>query len=220
MPFIPSTEITHVEIVMALSVAAAGSNAKPFNNVFNFRRTGTVLAVSKTQVETAFQAAIAVPVMAALSVRAAQTGNSVRWIDDAGDAPQTVTRAVAGAITGESQATYDAVSIELKTALRGRSGRGSKHFGPLGESQTNGDVLVAGSITLFQTVAAAILAGFTDAGGNVWVPEVVIRNPAPPKPKSQLSTNPTTVLSNDVVSVFLNATLGTMRRRRVQRVVG
>lgn len=219
MPFIPSTEITHVEIVSVLTIAAAGSDAKRFDNTWNFRRTANVLAVSKTQIETAFQAAIMVPLMAALSSRATQARNEVRFIDDAGDAPQAVTRAVVGAIAGDSMTGRAAVSMELKTGLRGRSGRGSKHFGPIGESQVDGDCLTAAAVILFDAVRDATLLGFTDAGGNVWVPEVVIRNRATENGQSsQLRTNPTTVLSNDVISVIINTTVGTMNRRRVARV--
>lgn len=219
MPVIPSTSIIHVEIQTQLTITAGGSNAKRFDNVYNFKRTSNVLAVSKTQIESAFQAAIMVPVMAALSTRAAQVYNYVRFIDDATDAPQAISRAVTGSISGDSLTGRDAVSIELKTDYRGRSGRGSKHYGPLGESQVVGDVLESSAVTLFNTIAAAILAGFTDAAGNVWVPEVLIRNPVDPAlPRSQLRTNPTTVLANQVTSVILNKTVGTMNRRRVQRV--
>lgn len=200
------------------TIAAAGSGSKDVENVYNFRRTANVLPLSKTNIETAFQAAIAVPVTNALNVRFVQTLNTVRFIDDALDPPQGVTRAIAGAIAGESQATYDSIVINLKTGVRGRSGRGSKHYGPIGEASTNGDVLIAGAIVLFNLIGAAILAGFTDADGNVWVPEIVIRNSAIPGTSSQLRTNPTTVRANDVISAVLDSTVGTMRRRKVKTV--
>jgi len=220
MPTIPSTSITHVEVQMLGTISAAGSNSKNVANVYNFRRTANVLPLSKANINTAFQAAIGAPVIAALQARYSQTFNTVRFIDDATDVPSGFAQAGVGAIATDSYATYGAVCVNLKTSYRGGSGRGSKHFTPFAEADTTGDVLTGAGLARWQTVEAALLAGFTDADGNVWVPEIVIRHPVDPtKPRSQLSVNPTTVLSNDVISSILDVTVGTMRRRKTKTVV-
>lgn len=212
---IPSNQITIVEIAVTGNVAAGGSNSKPFVFVFHFRRTATVLAVSKTQVDTAFQAAIVVPLALALNITFTQANNQLRWLNDALDAPIAFSHASVGAITGDRMATIDASFLLMRTGLRGKSYRGSKHFGPMSESDsTSGtdDIWNAGCLTRLGAVAAAILAGFTDAAGNVWVPSVVSRR------LSQLTTNPTTLVANDVVQIAVNKRIGSMRHRHVKSV--
>jgi hypothetical protein len=212
---IPSNQVTHVEVIVNSLSAAGGSNSRFWASVFHFRRTNTALAISKTQVDTAFQAAIATPMFAALNITLTQQNNSLRWLNDALDAPQFVTHALVGAITGDRMMTADSAFILLRTGVRGKSYRGSKHLGPMSESDTTtgtDDVFNAAALTRLAAVASAILAGFTDAGGNVWVPSVVSRK------LSQLTKNPTTMIANDVVATAVNKRVGTMRHRKVKSV--
>jgi hypothetical protein len=212
---IPLSSVTHIEIGMFGTVAAGGSNAKASVATFQYRRTATVLTISKAAVETAFQAAICVPLTNALNARYAQTFNTVRYLDDATDFPSQVTRAVAGQIAGECLTTAESLFLLLRTGLRGKSYRGAKKLFPFSESDTTlatADLWNAGALARFATLAAAILAGFTDATGNVWVPQVVS------KKLSQLTANPTTVVGNDVTSVLINKRVGTMRHRKVKSV--
>lgn len=208
--------VTVCEIKTVINIAAGGSNAKAFNLFTHWRRTATVLATPKTPIDTAYQAAIVVPTMAALNVRATQANNQIRFMDNADDPYQPFSHAVVGAIAGDSEATDVAAFLLLRTALRGRSYRGSKHLGPMSESDTTtgtDDLFNAGCLARLATIAAAILAGFTDSTGNVWVPSVLSR-----KPPAQYSINPTTVVANDVISVSVNKRLGSMIHRKVKSV--
>ena len=212
---IPNSQQLHVEIIASGIVAAGGSNTKASASVFDFRRTATVLTINKANVEAAFQTAIMIPITNALNARYTQTFTTVRILDDAQDFPSQVTRAVAGAIAGESLTTAESLFLLARTALRGKSFRGNKKLFPFSETDTTlatADLWNAGALGRFATIAAAWLAGFTDADGNIWKPFIVSRK------LSQLKVNPTTVVSNQVASVLVNKRVGTMRKRKVKSV--
>lgn len=212
MAVIPSTDINVVEIVMHGISAADTPQAKPIDNVYHFIRNSTVLPIDKAEVQNAFQTAIGDIVLLALHSRYTQASNLVRWVNDALDLPQSFTETGVGALAGESLQDFTCAVVQMKSTLRGRNYRGSKHFSPLSELSVKGDVLAASGITLFTAVRVAILAGFTDASGNLWKPCILSTT------LSQLRENPTTVIASQVVSCPLNTTLGTLRHRKVRTV--
>lgn len=208
--------VTVIEVKTVVNVAAGGSSTKAFNIFTHWRRTATVLTVPKTPIDTAYQAAIVVPIMAALNARATQANNQIRYMDDANDPYTAFSHAVVGSIAGDSEATDVAAYLLLRTALRGRSYRGSKHLAPMSESDTTtgtDDLWNAGCLARLATIAAALVAGFTDSTGNVWVPSILSR-----RPPAQYSVNPTTVVANDVVSCAVNKRIGSMNHRKVKSV--
>jgi hypothetical protein len=212
---IPANQIIHAEILMKGIVTAQGSNSQKFEAVFCFRRTSVTNPPSKSQLETAFQTNIATPVLLALNNTLTQTLTSVRWINDALDVPVEFTETGVGGRSGDAMAKHNAAYILFRTGLRGKSYKGSKHFGPLSESDTTAgtaDLFNAAALALWATANAAILAGFTDAGGNVWIPCVLSRK------LSQLRFQPTTVVASDVTAVLINKRIGRMRRREVKSV--
>jgi len=211
----PLTSQRSVEIVMKGVVAAAGGNAKNFANVYHFYRINNTAPLSKAHIETAFQAAIGALVIALLNNRYTQTLTSVRIIDNALDQALDFVEAGVGAIAGDSMAMEDMAYVLLRTGIKGKSFRGNKKFGPLSETDTtagSSDVLNAGAITRFNTLNAAILAGFTDADGNIWQPQVLSRE------LSQLEVNPTNVISYPIVQVALNHRVSSMNRRKIKSV--
>lgn len=210
---IPQNQITHAEVQMLGTAAAGGSNSKAIDLVFIFRRTAVVLPVVKAQVDAAFQAAIAVPIDAALNARFSQGSNTVRWVNDAQDVPVAFAHVVVGGVAGDSMATSHAAFILMRTGIRGKSFRGGKHLGPMSEADTTAgtdDIFNAAALARLATVSAAILAGFVDGGGNVWVPSILSRK------LSILKTNPTTLVANDVNGIAVNKRVGYMTHRRVR----
>lgn len=203
------------EVVMNAFAVARGGQAKPLANVFQFYRTSGILPRVKANVEAAFQSAIGDIVLAALNVDYTQTGTSIRWMDDATDAPVSFVEAGVGAIANDRAPDHVCATIQLKSGRRGWASRGSKHFGPIAEDDTLGDVLDAGAITRFQTLADAILAGFTDSDGNVWAPIIVSRAELS---HPVFSTNPTYWIWAQVTNVVVNHSLGSMRRRKIKTV--
>ena len=194
------------------SIAAEGASVRNVEFVFHFKRTTNVHAVDKGHIAAAFQTAIGSVVLAALNIAYTQTANWVRFLDDALDSYQSTTEAGVGAITGDPLGDLVAVVLQLKTGMRGKSYNGSKHFAPASESDSIGNTINAGAQTNFNAIGTAIVAGFTDSDGNVWLPTIFSRH------LSQVRTNPTTVIANQVTSTLLNKTLGTMRRRKSKTV--
>lgn len=203
----------YLECISYGYATAIGGSTKNIVNVYNFQRLATVNPVSKANIEAAFQTNIMVPVLAALSVSYTQTQNTVRFFDDALDAPTSFTETGVGGISGDRLPDYSAVTLQMKSTLRGRSYNGSKHFGPIAESDTLGDTLVAGAVTRFNAIGSALVSGFTDSDGNLWLP--VIKSSRPP---ANYRTNPTLVLVQLVAGTRLNKSLGTMRRRKIRTV--
>jgi len=209
---IPLADQKHVELQMIGSCAAPGAVTKAMELVFNFRRTAVVNPVVKVNIQTAFQASIGAAILAAANEDYTQSANKVRIIDDALDSFSSSAQAGVGAIAGDRLPTYCAICFPMQTGVRGRFAQGSKHVGPVTESDTLNDILTGAAVTRWTAVATAIQAGFTDADGNIWVPAVVSRK------YSTLNANPTTVISNDVISTLLNLNVGRLSRRKQKTV--
>jgi len=203
--------LDNVEIAMLGVIAADPSYSKNVANVYQFRRTLTGPAPSKSEINTAFQASIGAAVIAALNVDYAQSFNSIRFFDDALDPIVSFTQAGVGAIAGERAPDYVTATVRLKGNVRSRSGLGRKSYSPIAETDTTGDNLATAAKTRFDTVAAAILAGFTDASGNVWIP--IIKSTIPP---AQYTVNPVNLVIYDIVSTSANINLGILKRRKVK----
>lgn len=212
MPSLPATSLVNCEILMKGSIAAEGASVRNVEFVFHFKRTTNVNPVDKGHIAAAFQSSIGAAVLAALNAAYTQSANWVRFLDDALDNYGSTTEAGVGAITGDPLGDFVAVVLQLKTGLRGKSYRGSKHFAPASESDSIGNTINAGAQTNFNAIGTAILAGFTDSDGNIWLPTIFSRH------LSQVQTNPTTVVANQITSFVLNKTLGTMRRRKSKTV--
>lgn len=209
---IPASSMLQFQIVVQGVSAAAGSNAKSTYNVFNYRRTSGINPITKAALNTAFQTGVIAPLLLAMNVRYSPTSLTIRCLNDALDAPQLFTAAGSGAIATDSGPNNEAVYFLFRTALRGRNYRGSKHFSPMSEIDTTGDVLTGAGLTRWQTVGTALAANLTDANGNIWVPQVLSTT------LSQLTINPVNVVANDVIQVLLDLNIGTMRRRRSRTV--
>lgn len=206
----------YVEIVTQAYAVARGGGVKNFFNVFHFRRTTTVNTLSKANINTAFAAGVGAAMLAALNVDYTQTGNTLRFFENPLDAPLTISQSGVGAVANDRLPDFNAAVIQMKSGVRGKPYRGSKHLGPVSEDSTTGDDLTAGAVTLFTAVGTAIVAGFTDSNGNVWVPGLKggIRVGSP----AQYLTVPTTSVWTDVIAFTLNKSLGTMRRRKIATV--
>jgi hypothetical protein len=132
---------------------------------------------------------------------------------DALDPYLIVTRTSVGAQGGDWLPSFNAATLQLRTGLRGKSYRGSKHFGTIAESDTTNDELTSGALTRWATMITAYLAGITDSDGNTWLPIVWSRL------LSNMSSVPTVIVANQVTSCRINKTLGYMRHRKQKTVV-
>lgn len=209
---IPLNQVTIVEVQMRGIITGGGAGEVRTNFVFNFRRTAVAVDPVKSSINTAFQGAISAPIAAALNEDWAATINALRYVNDALDAPTEFSNADEGAITGDRLASFSTAYLLMRTAVRGRRYRGSKHLGPFSETDvthaTGCDIFNAAAVTRLVTICTAIQAGFTDSTGNIWVPVILSRF------LSQLTENPTTVITNDVIQTVPNKRVGTEVRRK------
>src|ERR1700722_1153087 len=199
---LPNNALTHAEVRVFGTVAAAGVLPKQAIFSFHYRRTATSVNATESALDTIFQANIAVPLFLALNVRILQTFNTVRFMDDPTRQLLQVSHALAGAVTGDSMPTANGVSLLYRTAYRGKSGRGANRFFPISESDTTSataDELNAGSQALWATFIAAFITPLTDSTGNTWVPCVYARFLSQPKLIPQA-----TIITNDITAVLLN----------------
>jgi len=213
---IPLNDVTIIEVQLRGLIDGGPGGSVKTNFVFHWRRTAVAVDPVKSSINTAFQGAISAPIAAALNVDWSATTNTVRYVNDALDAPLEFTNADLGAITGDRLASFSAAYLLMRSSVRGRSYRGSKHLGPFSETDvthaTGCDIWNAATITRLTTICSAILAGFTDSTGNIWVPCILSRK------FSQLEFNPTTVVTNDAIQVLPNHRVGSEVRRKVKSI--
>jgi len=209
---IADADITVAEIVVRQEMTFGAATVKTMLNVFHFRRTNTPAAANKGNVAGAFSAQVVTPWLLLVNAALKVATISVRWLDDVEDQYNDTTVNNVGNVAGDPLSMHSAAMLHFKTGLRGRSRQGSKHFGGMSESDctTYGDTWNAGALTRIGDVADAIEAGFTEAGGNVWVPCIVSRI------HSQLATNPTFIEKADVTQIRVNKTVGTMKHRKAR----
>lgn len=212
---IPQNQIKCVEIHITGQMTAKGSNAINTDFVFHYRRITLAVAPNKTNIQSAFTAAVGTPIYAALNASWSASALRLRFPDDAQDQFQDFANANVGAITGDRMASEDAAYLTFKTSLRGKNYRGGKHLAPMSESDsTSGteDLFNAACLTRLAAINTGLLAGLTDSDGNQWVFAILSRN------LSQLTVNPTTVVINDVTEARVNKRIGSMLRRKAKSV--
>lgn len=200
------------EVSLTGTIAAAGGTSVPLAMVFMFRRTSFTNPVSKSEIADAFDTAYMGTLKAAMNNRANISAIKVRCVNDAEDLAHSKTVDHDGAIATDSLPSDSVAVIQLKSAVRGKWAQGRKYFGPLSEADTTGDVLTGDGLTRMQAVRDKMDDGFTDASGNTYVPAVLSRK------YSQIASNPTTVVVNDIVSCVLNKNISRLGRRK-QRTV-
>lgn len=211
--------LQYIEIVMKAVMQANGGGSRNIANVFHYRKSVTGSAFNKANIESQFQTIVGAKVLLAANQDYVQAGTSVRLIDDLTDPPVTFTETGVGAIATDRMPDYNTVVVQLKTGLKGKSGRGSKHFAGVAEAQTTGDILTGTGPTVWGAVRDACAAVLNDSDGNTWVP--IINSHRPPavwfQPPGPVVT--AVVVSNDITSAVLNLSLGIMKRRKVRTVV-
>jgi len=213
---IPFNEVLNAEIIMRGIITGGGAGEVRTNFVFHFRRTAVAVDPSKGALFTAFNTNIATPIAAALNEDWAATTTSIRYINDPLDAPIEFSSVLVGAITGDRLASFSSAFLLMRTAVRGKNYRGSKHLGPFSETDvthaTGCDVFNAGCVTRLNTICTAVTIGFADSTTNQWVCQVLSRD------KSQLANYPCTVVANDVIQCIPNQRVGTEVRRKAASI--
>lgn len=210
---IPANQILVARLVVKAELAAAGGQAKAIQIQFDYRRIAVAVAPNKANLVAAFTAGPYAALLAATNIGFQNGSANIRWLNDAQDAFLVSILAGVGAIGTDRLPTYAAIFMRLQSALRGRSFQGSKHFAGPSEVDTTGDILVGAGLVRWQALQVAIAAPLVSAEGNTWNPAVVSTS------LSQLRTNPTVCIVNDITQVILDRSVGTMRRRKIRTVI-
>lgn len=212
---IPDGDIQFAEIGLSGLMTAGGGSAITTYNIFTYRRTNSPGAADKTGLEAAFYGGVGAALILALNARWTYEFNAVRWMNDYNDPTVFFAHNDPGNVAGDSMPSDQAAFLLLKTVMRGRSFKGSKHFAPMSETDTTtaGDVFNAACLTRLGDIATAMAAPLTDGNGNIWNPCVVSRK------LSSLQLLPIAfVRGEDITQILVNKRVGSMTRRKTRSV--
>lgn len=210
-PGVPLNPIL-AEIIIRGSVTASGIAIRPFLQIWHFLRVGGAGAESVVNLCNEWQTIMDTVLANALSIDYTGGVASGRFLDDPTNPEVLGNLSSNGTVTGDRLPNYGTVTCQLKSDGRGRNYKGSKHFGPIAESQTEEDLLNAGGITAWDAVAAQVASNLQVvlASGNTWQLIVLSRS------LSVLEPGPTLFTGAYVIDCTANHTLGTMRRRKLK----
>jgi len=213
MPILPPVVVDDVfEIVVRGSQGAGGSSVTPAGNRFFYRRTGGPAAVLAALV-TAFRAAVVAPHLLAANQRYAVNRIDCRKVNTPNDPGIQVADAGVGAIATDGQPSDDCAVINLKSGIRGKSGRGFKHFAGVNEVDTTLDVLVGAGLARWQAVRDGCKAALVDATGTTYTPFIL--SPT----WSQIETDPVSILGANVTDAKLNTVVASLRKRKAASIL-
>ena len=209
-----ATEPKFIQIKTVYPVTFSNGRVYPVTNLYHFRRApGTWHAVTLSQLNTAFIGNFDASLSAALQNDAGAGSIQSKFLDlptnDYGPAG-VMTQ---GQVSGDRLPLYNTAVCQLKTGVRGRNYKGSKHYAPVAESSTTEDNLTGAGLALWQDVRQSLEdvsdPGFmNDAAGNHWYLTVISTT------LSDLVSSPCLFTGADVTEVLLNVRIGTMKKRK------
>lgn len=205
-----------IEIVQRCHVGRGPTEQIPAIMVFNFRRLTNSGLFDPADIAGAFIGGWNGPFFAAVCDRMALEQTECRQMDDPTAATAVDPTPGNGELEQDLYAPDTAIYMQLKTGFRGRSYFGSKHFAGATETQITEGLINTGGALLWNAVRTQLLSytttGLVDGAGNAWKLCVVSRV------LSNLTSSPAVFTGADVTSIILNGRVGTMGRRRGDRV--
>ncbi len=178
--------------------------------VAHYHRISGIGASSLIGLANSFNTIFAESMIPLMNVRVTNNVAGVRPLDDP-LVPEVQVGAITatGAVTGDPLSSVVAAVVQKVTGVRGRSFKGSVHFGGLSESDTDGgDELKASVITAWETATSAAFQNINDGAGNVFQLCVLSQI------LSGVNQTPPFFTGADVSNRIVNHILGTMRRRK------
>src|ERR1700688_1229429 len=190
-----------VEILVKGTVPDTGGQTKNFQNVFHYRLSVSGTPQAANAVGNAVLTNVWAPIAALLSIAYTGVSSLSRYLDDA-TAPYIAGNVPAsGGASLPRLSSAEAIVTPLQTAVRGKSFRGSKHFGPLATAQVIGDEINPANLATW-VAAVANLNAVVAVGGQTYIPVILSRS------LSQIRFNPTSIVAADITTVLLNKTVG------------
>jgi len=206
----PATPSFFEWVLRGHAVESDGSSQR-FFNILHFARLAGPGTASELNVGDAIMAALTIDLSAALSVAYVADDYTGRFMDDPTHAAVIGANTLVGAITGDRLPSFNAVVTRKKTVGRGRSFKGSNHWGPIAESDTTLDTLNVGAATRWGAVVTSLQTISTPfvVGSDTW--QLIVLSQV----LSNLTANPSLFSGATVQANLLNGTIGTMRRRKM-----
>lgn len=202
------------EIVIQGTVPTVGSGTKNVYNIFHYQSRAHPATDSAIQVANQFVTAVWSSIAAQLSVLYTGVTTLARLMDVSTNQYGLGVAPANGSIAGARLPLDNAVVCLLRTQERGKSFRGSKHFGAIAESQQLNDELTAAAVTAWSSAIQTLVQGVSVPGGQVWDPVILSRHLS----SYGVGANPVILIGSIIQSALLNKTLGTMRRRKERTV--
>lgn len=207
------TEPQFAEIVLKGHSIQSDTLERPFVNILHFKRTLNVSNSDESALFDALDTALSATFMAALSEFYVGDFTRVRFMDDPMRAAIEVASLGNGLVEDDRAPNFDAVvTRKICGGARGRSFKGSNHWGPIAESSTTKDRLsIAGAIvwSAFNDALNGIAQdGLSASGGDLW--KLIVLSPT----LSNLTANPSVFTGAYVTETLLNLRIGSMNRRK------
>jgi hypothetical protein len=198
-----------VELVVRGTSPTTGSGGKAILNVFHYRySSGGAGPDTASNLASQWLTSVWANIVSLLSIDYTGVEVDFRRLDDAEEQYGVGTTPGSGTQALPRMPIDLALVYLLRSKTRGKSFRGSKHFGPIAQAHVTKDEINAAGITAWSAVAGYLTTSVTTPGGQVYIPVIVS------KTLSTLKTNPTTIIGADVTAALQNKTIGTMRGRR------
>jgi hypothetical protein len=210
MPNIADALCLDFQVQIFGTIAGGGAKAVNTVNTLHYRRAAIVNPVSEANFLTAWSTAVQGVLLLALNNKWTWNTTKVRCLNDATDIGVEVAVGLPGLVAGDQMPDVNAVFIYHQAPFRGKSYKGSIHFGPLSESDTTSateNILNAAAITRWTNVFNAYKGPITDASPNTFNLETFSRI------KSKIDVNPTIVTATPVGTCLLNKRIGRLNGR-------
>lgn len=206
-----------IEAVVRATMTPAVGGVINAVTVFNFRRLSTSPLFDPVDIADVFRAAWVAGFLPTVSDEYAIVQYEVRGMDDPTAATAIDLTAGAGAVATDAYQTDNAIYFQKKSGYRGRSFFGSQHFTGVVEAHVDAGYLNTTGRTEWNKVRTMLrgwtTTGLVDSAGNAWKLIVLSRL------LSNLVANPSTFTGADITQVEYNGRVGTMGRRRGDRVI-
>ena len=205
------SELDRIEIVVTGTIAGEGENLRTVKQVYHFGLNTFNGTYDPADIVAQFKSAVQDSITPRLHSDYTLRGISVVPIANPVNLPYEVTYSEAGGRAGDRLPSDQCVTVQLRSANRGRSYQGKKFYAPIAETVTTADLLSAD--TAGWGTVRSVLSGnpaFTDTSGNAWLPLVLSRT------LSQLQVLPVVITSAVITSAKVNLTLGNVRKRKAK----
>jgi hypothetical protein len=210
MAGIADADKLHFQVIVKGTIAALDMSTVSTYSTLHYRRSLRVADFNPTNFITAFHAMVKADWKALASASWSWGSTSVRCIDDAADGGIAVDVGEVGGVGGECLPAFNQQLVAKYTAFRGKHYRGRLFVPSVPESSVDGNTLKGTALAALQTMADDIGALITDADDNQYVPWLFSAS------LSQILTNPTTVIGEDVIAMFARDPIAVLKGRKAK----